>query len=152
LFAAWQKSDFEYKMSLLVPLPSYGFDPTEVAIPWQVLSERGIEVIFATPNGGQGTADKLTLTGEKLGILKPLLQARDDAVAAHNAMLNDDSFRRPLKYAAARHDDFDALLLPRFATVLWWSREASIRERGIPLFTTSKPLLCLNRRKWRRTI
>jgi putative intracellular protease/amidase len=34
-----------------MPLPTYGFDPTEVAIPWKILSEGGIEVVFTTPGG-----------------------------------------------------------------------------------------------------
>jgi len=95
-----------------MPLPTYGFDPTEVAIPWEVLSNRGIEVVFATPGGQQGAADKLMLTGDRLGILKPLLKARSDAVSAHDAMVEESSFRNPLDYAAAYHESFDALYLP----------------------------------------
>ena len=99
-------------MKILMPLPTCGFDPTEVAIPWKILSEDGDEVIFTTPDGRQGTADKLMLTGEKLGILKPLLKARSDAVEAHDAMLEGESFSNPLKYVAALEADFDALYLP----------------------------------------
>lgn len=99
-------------MKILMPLPAYGFDPTEVAIPWKILSEGGIEVVFTTPGGQQGVADRLMLSGEKLGILKPLLKARSDAVDAHDAMLKDVSFSNPLEFAAALEADFDALYLP----------------------------------------
>ena len=32
------------QLKILIPIPSYGFDPTETAIPWQVFSAAGIEV------------------------------------------------------------------------------------------------------------
>ena len=50
-------------MNILCPLPSIDFDPTEVAVPWQVLSAAGHEVIFATPNGMPGSADHRMVTG-----------------------------------------------------------------------------------------
>ena len=99
-------------MKVLMPLPTYGFDPTEVAVPWELLSKEGIDVVFTTPGGQQAAADKLMLTGDRLGILKPLLKARRDAVAAHDAMIEESAFRHPLDYAAARHESFDALYLP----------------------------------------
>ena len=95
-----------------MPLPTYGFDPTEVAIPWELLSKEGIDAVFATPSGLLAVADKLMLTGDRLGILKPLLRARRDAVAAHDAMIEESAFRHPLNYAAVRHESFDALYLP----------------------------------------
>ena len=36
---------------ILIPLPLAGFDPTETAVPWKVLSERGHKITFATPDG-----------------------------------------------------------------------------------------------------
>lgn len=53
---------------VLIPIPSYGFDPTEVAIPWKLLSQKGNDVVFATPNGKKASPDNCMLTGEKLGI------------------------------------------------------------------------------------
>jgi protease I len=97
---------------LLIPIPTYGFDPTEVAIPWKVFSSKGIDVLFATPNGEKATADSLMLHGKRLGIWKPLLRARQDAVDAYAEMDAHDSFCRPLKYRDAQAEDFDALFLP----------------------------------------
>ena len=37
--------------SILVPIPRAGFDPTEVAVPWRVLTEAGVAVRFATLDG-----------------------------------------------------------------------------------------------------
>jgi len=97
---------------ILIPLPDYGFDPTEVAIPWKLLGERKIEVIFATPRGSKGAADRRMLTGEDLGIWTPVLRARSDAVAAYYALENSESFRYPLTYAELEEKNFDAILLP----------------------------------------
>lgn len=99
-------------MKVLVPIPSYGFDPTEAAIPWQVLSDRGIEVVFTTPTGDKACADRSMLTGDNLGVWKSLLKARKDAVTAHDAMCHEASFCHPLRYADAREQGFDGLFLP----------------------------------------
>ena len=37
--------------SVLVPLPDRDFDVTEVAVPWKLLSERGVDIVFATEEG-----------------------------------------------------------------------------------------------------
>lgn len=83
-------------------IPSYGFDPTEVAVPWKILSNHGIEVVFTTPCGDKACADRIMLTGENLGVWKSLLKARKDAVTSHDAMGHDTSFCNPLRYADAR--------------------------------------------------
>jgi putative intracellular protease/amidase len=97
---------------LLMPLPSYGFDPTEVAIPWKIFGAEGIDVAFTTPDGAKAVTDSSMLSGDRLGIWKPILRARRDAVDAHSELEADDSFCRPLKYVEASADSFDALFLP----------------------------------------
>ena len=37
--------------TVLLPIPACDFDPTEVAVSWQVLSAAGHDVVFATPVG-----------------------------------------------------------------------------------------------------
>ncbi|MBO9732591.1 MAG: DJ-1/PfpI family protein [Chitinophaga sp.] len=97
---------------VLVPLPEYGFDPTEAAIPWWLLTAKGYDVQFATPRGYSSMADMRILKGTGLGIWKWLLAARKDAVVAYHQMSNSDAFCNPLKYSAIQPGDFDALLLP----------------------------------------
>jgi protease I len=97
---------------ILMPLPTYGFDPTEAAIPWLLLTAHGYEVQFATPNGYSSMADVRMLRGEQLGVWKQLLQARSDAVAAYYQMSNSDTFCAPFKYSDIQMSDYDALLLP----------------------------------------
>lgn len=97
---------------ILIPLPSYGFDPTEVAIPWKTLTDNHIAVTFATPNGKQAVADSYMLKGEHLGIWKFILQARKDAVEAYQLMEKHVAFCNPLSYQEAKESNFDAILLP----------------------------------------
>ena len=97
---------------VLIPLPAYGFDPSEVAIPWKVLAEAGFDVRFATPTGAPAAPDRRMLGGHDLGIWKPLLRARADAVAAFAELERSPAFGRPLPYAEARAADFAGLLLP----------------------------------------
>ncbi len=97
---------------VLIPLPSYGCDPSETAIPWKLLTDKNIDVQFATPSGMQAVPDRIMLKGEKLGIWKSVLPARKDAVAAFYEMEKTEPFRNPLKYAEAYEKNFDGLLLP----------------------------------------
>ena len=47
---------------VLIPIPSRDFDPTEVAVSWDVLRRLGHSVAFATPDGRPGEADDMMLT------------------------------------------------------------------------------------------
>ena len=98
--------------TILIPLPCYGFDPTEAAIPWKLLCETGHQLFFCTPGGKPATADSLMLKGERLGIWKSVLRARKDAVAACHEMEACEAFVNPCAYADAQAQNFDALLLP----------------------------------------
>lgn len=40
--------------TVLIPIPDRDFDPTEVAVSWDVLTAKGHRVIFATENGTPG--------------------------------------------------------------------------------------------------
>lgn len=116
-FKAYARCDFKnpdlYIMKkVLIPLPSYGFDPSEAAIPWQLLRENKIEVVFATPQGQKAAADIRMLRGDNLGIWKSLLMARKDAVEAYGEMEKSAAFSQPISYADAKESDYDALLLP----------------------------------------
>ena len=97
---------------ILMPLPSYGFDPTETAIPWKILTGKGFTVVFSTPQAKPAEADRLMLLGENLGIWKPILKARSDAVDAYKEMGNSQEFQKPISYFEVKVEDFDGLVLP----------------------------------------
>lgn len=96
---------------ILIPLASYGFDPTEVAVPWKLLSNAGFEMVFATPAGLIASPDIRMLKGKGLGVWKLILQARQDAVNACIDMQSSASFCKPLKYNEIKEGSFDAILL-----------------------------------------
>ncbi|MFT5453052.1 MAG: protease I [Enterobacterales bacterium] len=98
--------------SILIPLPTYGFDPTEVAIPWKLLTEKNIEVVFITPNGRKASADSVMLTGDQLGLFSNSLRARNDATEAYYAMIKSAAFCRPASYNDIYENDYDGILLP----------------------------------------
>ncbi|MFD1553229.1 hypothetical protein DNU06_15310 [Putridiphycobacter roseus] len=100
------------RKKIVIPLPSYGFDPSEVAIPWQLLSKQNYTIVFATPDGKKAAGDSRMLNGKGLGLFKPVLKARKDAVQAYQAMEKSNEFCNPLKYDILIGKDFDAILLP----------------------------------------
>ncbi len=97
---------------ILIPMPSYGADPTEIAIPWKMLKEEGFDIRFITPDGKLGRVDNVMLSGKSLGILKTVLSARADSVNACQEMELSEEFCNPIKYQAVQANDFDALYLP----------------------------------------
>lgn len=109
---------------ILIPIPNQDFDPTEVAVPWRVLTNQGHQVVFATPDGKQGRADDLMVTGEGLDVwgwipaLKKLklvgltLRANSKARDAYVALELDSAFQAPLKYEDLQVGDFDGVVLP----------------------------------------
>lgn len=98
--------------TVLIPIPSRDFDPTEVAVPWKVLAARGHAVRFATPDGLPGRADERMLTGRGLGIWKALLRADANALQAYAEMVASPEFTQPGRHSESQVADFDGLILP----------------------------------------
>ncbi|RYY79012.1 MAG: hypothetical protein EOO69_08305 [Moraxellaceae bacterium] len=96
---------------VLFLLPQSDYDPTECAVPWQALTDAGIKVIFATPNGQPAFADKrLVKTGFRL--LNPLLMTRKPDLAIYQVMTQDQAFNSPLSYAAICPEAYAAIMIP----------------------------------------
>lgn len=110
--------------TIVMPIPSAGFDPTEVAITWRIIRDAGHAVAFATPDGAPGLADPIMLSGEGLDpwgriaglrrfpLVGRLLRANRDARRAYADLLRDAAFNRPLTHASLRADLFEGLVLP----------------------------------------
>ena len=108
---------------ILLPIPSRDFDPTEVAVSWKILTQRGHRIVFATPDGRPGACDDIMLTGIGLDpwsgipllrhfrVLGRLLGANADARNAYAEMLRDPAFKNPIRWDQIDPKDFDALLL-----------------------------------------
>ncbi len=109
---------------VLIPIPSRDFDPTEVAVSWQVLSQLGHDVVFATPDGLPARGDELMLSGEGLdpwGFLPGvrrlvgigrLLRADARGRDAYQQLECSAAFRTPIRWDDAELDCVDGLLLP----------------------------------------
>lgn len=109
---------------VIMPLPHRDFDPSEAAVSWRVLTARGHEVRFATPDGAPAAADPIMLDGigldpwsrlpglRRLRLIGLLLRANRDARRAYAELERDPNFRAPLRWDQAQADDFDGLLLP----------------------------------------
>jgi protease I len=98
--------------TILMPIPSSDFDPTETGVPFGILEAAGHRVIVATPDGRPGAADPVMVTGVGLGLLAPVLRANADGRKAYEAMTSRAAFLSPFRWDTLSAADFDALLLP----------------------------------------
>ena len=53
-------------MKIIMPVSGNDFDPTEVAVSWQIVRAAGYDVEFATCDGKRGYADPMMMSGEGL--------------------------------------------------------------------------------------
>ncbi|PCH72749.1 MAG: hypothetical protein COC12_05730 [Rhodobacteraceae bacterium] len=129
-------------MAVLIAISTKDFDPTEVAVPWRILSEAGVDVVFATDSGQVGAADPRMIDGNGFGILKPFLIANKSARTAYASLLSDKAFQAPIAYSDVRPEDFDALLLPGgHAKAVIPYLESDILHRAISgFFAADKPI------------
>jgi putative intracellular protease/amidase len=110
--------------TVLIPIPSRDFDPTEVAVTWKVLRRLGHTVRFSTPTGEPGQADELMLDGRGLDpwgtlpllrnvtVVGRVLRANGSALRAYGDMQQDDEFGAPAPWSEVRAADYDGLVLP----------------------------------------
>jgi putative intracellular protease/amidase len=110
--------------TVLIPIPDRDFDPTEVAVSWQVLRANGHRVVFATESGAPAAADDIMVTGRGLDfwsaipvlgaitIVGRALRANKDARRAYQEMLQSPEYQNPSSWVDTMLDGIDALLLP----------------------------------------
>ena len=130
------------KQRILIPIPNKGFDPSEVAIPWKLISEKQVEIVFATPHGEKASTDERMLNGEKLGFFKSVLKARKDAVLLYFEMIESEAFCNPLKYTDAKATNFDGLILPggHDKTVKEYLESKILQQLVVAFFESGKPV------------
>lgn len=93
--------------SVLIPLPDRDFDVTEVAVPWKLLSERGVDVVFATEEGATPAADPTLLDGVIFG----QLGAEPEPRRFYRELEQVPGFCAPLRWREIDFDRFDGLFL-----------------------------------------
>ena len=130
---------------VLIPIPTADFDPTESAVPWLILSSAGHDVSFATPDGKQGTADPIMVTGKGLGLLAPVLMADTNGRSAYARMTQCLAFQSPMSYSEILSNDFDALLLPggHAPGMRSYLESALLQEQVLQFFANNKPVAAI---------
>jgi putative intracellular protease/amidase len=110
--------------TVLIPIPDRDFDPTEVAVSWQVLRANGHRVVFATESGTPAVADDIMVSGRGLDfwsavpvlgaltVVGRMLRANKDARRAYQNMLAATEYQHPSSWAETTLDGVDGLLLP----------------------------------------
>ncbi|HWD56543.1 MAG TPA: type 1 glutamine amidotransferase domain-containing protein [Acidimicrobiales bacterium] len=141
--------------TVLMPIPACDFDPTEVAVSWQVLRAAGHDVVFATPSGHVGEADDLMVTGQgldpwgfvpgvrRLTMVGRLLRADAAGRRAYGALREDPAYRSPLLWAAARRSAYDALVLPgghRARGMRAYLESLEVQQMAVDSFRADKPV------------
>jgi putative intracellular protease/amidase len=141
--------------AVLIPIPARDFDPTEVAVTWQVLIGEGHDVIFATPSGQPGEADDIMVTGQgldpwgmvplvrRMTVVGRILRADGRARAAYAALVGDPAFCSPLHWAEARRSGYDALVLPgghRSRGMRDYLESAEVQRMAVDAFAAAKPV------------
>jgi len=127
---------------VLIALPAQGFDPTEAAVAWKVLSTRGHEITFATPDGKPSSADLIMVTGKGLGLLKYVLRADANGRAAYAEMIASDAFQDPITYEEAAGRTFEALVLPggHDKSVKPYLESEALQQIAADFMTADKPV------------
>lgn len=97
---------------ILIAIPHEDFDPTEVAVPWKLLTKAGHEVRFATPSGRKGKTDPRVLTGKGFGPLRPFFSAEADNARIYRELEGDRHFSSPVSYPEIDEALFQGLILP----------------------------------------
>jgi putative intracellular protease/amidase len=143
---------------VLIPLPARDFDPSEAAVSWQVLSNAGHIVNFATPDGRPAIADDMMLTGQGLDLwgeipflrnwplIGLLMRANSDARQAYAAMIADASYSNPLRWDAVDTSAFDGMLLPgghRARGMREYLESRKLQGNVVDFFEAEKPVAAI---------
>lgn len=143
---------------VLIPLPAQDFDPTEVAVSWQILSRAGHVVTFATPDGRTAAPDAMMVHGRgldpwgwipglnRLTLIGRVLRANADARTALAALTADPAFNAPRQWHAVQAGDYDGLLLPgghRARGMRAYLESPELQALVVDFFGAAKPVAAI---------
>lgn len=91
-------------------MADYGYDPTEVCIPFTVFKDAGFSVTIATENGATPQLDKMMLEG----VTGAMLGASAEVKKLCRSLTDEQCFKQPVAWSHADFsiDDFDLVFLP----------------------------------------
>lgn len=94
---------------ILVPLPTVGFDPTEMAVPVSYLKKVGHTIVFATPDGKPSEgADPYTLCGFVFGLLFKIFP---EPKALYEQVIDMPEYANPISYSDIVPNEYDGVFL-----------------------------------------
>jgi len=143
---------------ILMPIPARDFDPTEVAVTWSVLRNCGHQIVFATPHGAPGVADRIMVNGEGLDIWSGLwflrhvklvglfLRANRAARSAYKQLTAAPEFTAPLSWADISVADYDGLVLAgghRARGMRTYLESTVLQSRVAGFFDEGKPVAAI---------
>lgn len=128
-------------LKVLIPLPSFDFDPSEVAIPWKYLRSNGYDVQFATPNGKPGVTDPRMFRGVDLGLLKSTLMADSNGVRCFEEVLLSEEFNNPICYENIDTSCIHGLVLPggHAKGMKVYLESKCLQQKVVEMFESNKP-------------
>lgn len=108
------KPTYDYRSAnpktVLMPLPDWGFDPTEAAVSWKTLSDLGHKVVFATPTGKKSEGcDPTVLKGILGGTVMKIFPEPEQF---YQEMIQSPEYAKPISYDSIDVSKFDGLLVP----------------------------------------
>jgi putative intracellular protease/amidase len=123
--------------TLLIPIPSEGFEPTEVVAPWRHFRDAGYAVAFATADGRAARCDPLALERRAFG----QIGARPEHAAWYAELEQDAAYRSPLRWADVQPDDFSALHLPggHAKTMRPYLESATVQALAVRFVAAGRP-------------
>lgn len=124
-----------------MPLPDRDFDVTEVAVPWRLLTRRGIEVVFATETGKTPEADPLLLSGVIFG----QLGAEAEPKAFYRDLEHDPAFLSPVRYADIVPSELDGLYLAggHAKGMRAYLESATLRDKVLAFWKLGRPVAAI---------
>ncbi len=126
---------------VLCPLPDVDFDPTEVSVPWKVLTRAGHDVVFATEKGATPACDPKLVTGVIFG----QLGAKPKTIEIYRELEREAAFTKPITWSAIQAKDYDALLLPggHAEGMKQYLGGELLREKVAAFAATKKPMAAI---------
>ncbi|MFN8578773.1 MAG: type 1 glutamine amidotransferase domain-containing protein [Candidatus Sericytochromatia bacterium] len=92
---------------ILIPIPDFDFDLTEVSIPWKYFRDNGFNVTFSTENANIGKTDTLLISGVLFG----QLGAKKESIETYYKLEKEPEFLNPIKYSDIIPEKYDLILL-----------------------------------------
>lgn len=128
---------------ILIVLPEFDYDPSEVVIPWKLLSAKSFDVVFSGPV--HTAADPHTLTGDGLGLFKSILKARDSIIPLYESMLQCRGYQNKFPWEKINPLEYDAMILPggHAPGMKSYLESDLLAKKILEFYQTGKPLAAI---------